>query len=198
MYNRKPMEKKKKEGMASNNQDMSFKNIMKDVKFFASTHMTWKDKKALENKQVTELGGKPQKKQRLPLSVALVPMKKQKEREEKMLDQNRILGRFGGQFGSVSTRKPVEKKRTPEERVLKSTVGHFKGGVLDVRHLLHPGNSLTNDRDFKIKKHSKRENMGGGGGEGGGIKSKGKKKNGKKKNKGKKKGGGKKRGKPSR
>ncbi|XP_019088797.1 PREDICTED: uncharacterized protein LOC104724322 [Camelina sativa] len=37
MYNnRKPMEKKKKEGMASNNQDMSFKNIMKDVKFFAS------------------------------------------------------------------------------------------------------------------------------------------------------------------
>lgn len=80
--------------------------------------MTWKDKKALENKKVTALGGKvrffcsnrnlffsvkilcgsvleiffccllkPQKMHRLPLSVARVQMKKQKDREEKMLEQ---------------------------------------------------------------------------------------------------------------
>lgn len=104
-----------------------------------------------------------------------------------------ILGKFGGQFGSGSTRKPAERKRTPEERVLKSTVGNFRGGVLDVRHLLHSGSSGTNDGDYKIKKHGKSGNMGGGG-EGGGIKSKGKKKGGKKKNKG----GGKKKGKSSR
>ncbi|EOA27930.1 hypothetical protein CARUB_v10024100mg [Capsella rubella] len=195
MYKRKPMEKKK-EGMESNNQASSFRNIMRDVQLFSSSHMTWKDKKALENKKVTELGGKPQKKQRLPLSVARVQMKKQKDREEKMFEQNLILGRFGAQFGSGSTRKPAEKKRTPEERVLKSTVGDFRGGVLDVRHLLRSGSSGTSDRDFKIKKHGKNYNLGGGG-EGGGLKAKGKKKGGKKKKKGKKKGGGKKRGKSS-
>ncbi|EFH46651.1 predicted protein [Arabidopsis lyrata subsp. lyrata] len=171
---------KKKEGMGSIDQDLSFRKIMKDVELFGSSHMTWKDKKALENKKVTALGGKPQKNHGLPLSVARVQMKKQKEREEKMLEQNMILGRFGGQFGSGSTRKPAERKRTLEERVLKSTVGHFKGGVLDVRHMLHSGSSRTNDTYFKMKKHSKSENREGGG---------------KKKNKGKKKGGGKKKGK---
>ncbi|KAG7570489.1 hypothetical protein ISN45_Aa04g030820 [Arabidopsis thaliana x Arabidopsis arenosa] len=194
MYNRKPMEKKK-EGMGSIDQDLSFRKIMKDVELFGSSHMTWKDKKALENKKVTALGGKPQKMHRLPLSVARVQMKKQKDREEKMLEQNMILGRFGG--GGSSSRKPAERKRTPEERVLKSTVGIFKGGVLDVRHLLHSGSSSgTNDRDFKMKKPGRIEKNLGGGGDGGGIKSKGKKKGGKKKNKGKKKkGGGKKKGK---
>lgn len=104
--------------------------------------------------------------------------------------QNAILGRFGGQFGGGSTRKPAEKKRTPEERVLKSTVGNFKGGVLDVRHLLRSGSSINNERDYKMNNRRKSENMGGGG-EGGGRKSKGDKKKGKKKSKGKKKGGGK-------
>ncbi|EFH38967.1 hypothetical protein ARALYDRAFT_920351 [Arabidopsis lyrata subsp. lyrata] len=100
-------------------------------------------------------------------------------------ERNMILGRFGGEFGSGSTRKPAERKRTSEERVLKSIVGHFKGGVLDVRHLLHSGSSRTNDTYFKMKKHSKSENRGGGC-----MKSKGKKKGGKKK-----KGWGKKKGK---
>lgn len=36
MYNRKPMEKKK-EGMGSIDQDLSFKKIMKDVELFGNT-----------------------------------------------------------------------------------------------------------------------------------------------------------------
>nr|AAL84935.1 At2g44820/T13E15.17 [Arabidopsis thaliana] len=193
VYKRKSMEKKK-EGMGSTiDQNLSFKNIMKDVALFGSSHTTWKDKKALEDKKVTALGGKAQKMHRLPLSVARVQMKKQKDREEKMLEQNVILGRFGG--GGSSSRKPAERKRTPEERVLKSTGGIFKGGVLDVKHLLRSGPSSSSDRDFKTKKPSRVEKNLGGGGDGGGIKSKGKKKGGKNKNKGRKKGGGKKRGK---
>lgn len=101
-----------------------------------------------------------------------------------------ILAKFGGQVGGVSTKKPAEKKRKPEERVLKSMVGNFKSGVLDVRHLLHSGSSRTNDRDKKIPNYGK-INLGG---EIGGKKSKGQKKRGKK-NKGKKKGGGKRKGK---
>ncbi|KAF3557420.1 hypothetical protein F2Q69_00010695 [Brassica cretica] len=59
MYNRKPMAKNK-QAMDDDAVDpnMSFKNIMKDVQHFAIKHMTWKDKKALENQKVTELGGK--------------------------------------------------------------------------------------------------------------------------------------------
>ncbi|VVB03387.1 unnamed protein product [Arabis nemorensis] len=138
---------------------------------------TWKEKKALENKKVIALGGKPQKKPRVPLSVA----------------RNMILGKFGGQVGGVSTKKPAEKKRKPEDRVLKSMVGNFKSGVLDVRHLLHSGSSRINDRDKKIPNYGKIK-LGGEIGGGGGKKSKGQKKRGKK-NKGKKKGGGKRKGK---
>lgn len=109
----------------------------------------------------------PVKKQRLPLSVARVTMKKQKEREEKMLKevilflnypfslicsvflnnvllrtiiwQSLILGRFGG---FSSSRKRTE-KRKPEERVLMASEGRFKNGVLDVKHLLQPAEVST-------------------------------------------------------
>ncbi|WZY91753.1 hypothetical protein YC2023_064082 [Brassica napus] len=195
MYNRKSMAKNK-QAMDDDAVDpnMSFKNIMKDVQHFAIKHMTWKDKKALENQKVTELGGKPQKKQRLPLSVARVQMKKQKEREEKMVEQNMIFGRFGGPLGDgASTKKPAEKKRKPEDRVLKSTFGNFRGGVLDVKDLLRSGSSSSNG-DFNFgKSKSKSRGMGGelGGGGGVGGEKKGKKKKGKKG----KKGGGKRRSK---
>ncbi|KAG2326140.1 hypothetical protein Bca4012_035099 [Brassica carinata] len=194
MYNnRKPMAKRK-QGVDQHDAvdpNMSFKDLMKDVQRFATKHMTWKDKKALENQRVTELGGKAQKKQRLPLSVARVQMKKQKEREEKMVEQNLIFGRFGGHFGGTSTKKPVEKKRKPEERVLKSTFGNFRGGVLDVKDLLRSdGSARSNVGDYsfgKNKNKNKSKGMGGGdlggGGGGGDIKKKGKKKG--------KKGGGK-------
>ncbi|KAJ0265174.1 hypothetical protein HA466_0015120 [Hirschfeldia incana] len=170
------------------NPNQSFRQIMKDVQQFATKHMTWKDKKALENQKVTQLGGKPQKKQRLPLSVARVQMKKQKEREEKMVEQNLIFGRFGGQFGGASSKKPVEKKRKPEDRVLKSTFGNFRGGVLDVKDLLRSGSSSrSNDGDYSFGKNkNKSKGMGGDLG-GGDIKKKGKKKG----KKGRKNGGGK-------
>ncbi|XP_019185551.1 PREDICTED: uncharacterized protein LOC109180361 isoform X2 [Ipomoea nil] len=69
-----------------------------------SAHMTWKERKDLENKKVVSLGGKPPKKQRLPLSVARVMMKKQKEREQKELEESLILRRFGVNYGSSSRR----------------------------------------------------------------------------------------------
>ena len=95
-----------------------------------------------------------------------------------------------GQFGGTSRKKPAEKKRKPEERVLKSTFGNFRGGVLDVKDLLRSGSSSSNG-DFNFgKSKSKSRGMGGELGGGGGEK-KGKKKKGKKG----KKGGGKRRSK---
>ncbi|KAG2289229.1 hypothetical protein Bca52824_048833 [Brassica carinata] len=148
MYNRKPMVRKKQGMMeAVDDPDLSFSKIMKDVQLF-------------ENQKVTGLGGKPQKKQRLPLSVARVQMKKQKEREEKMFEQNMIFGQFGG----TSRKKPAENKHKPEERVLKSTFGNFRGGVLDVNDLLRSGgSSRTNDRDNKNKYKGMGGDLGGGG-----------------------------------
>lgn len=119
-----------------------------------------------------DLGGlfftQPVKKQRLPLSVARVTMKKQKEREEKMLKevilfsnypfslicseflndvllrtiiwQSLILGQFGGM---VSSGRKRTEKRKPEERVLMASEGRFKNGVLDVKHLLQPAKVST-------------------------------------------------------
>ncbi|KAL7000019.1 hypothetical protein U1Q18_001169 [Sarracenia purpurea var. burkii] len=134
--------------------------------------MTWKERKELENRKVVALGGKPPKKHRLPLSVARVTMKKQKEREKKILQESSILGRFGAKLGNDA--KKVGEKRKPEDKVLKSTVGYFKNGVLDVKHLLQPAATRESDNStFAVDK--------------------GKKKKGGKKSRGKKKGGGKKR-----
>ncbi|KAL5765767.1 hypothetical protein ACOSP7_016384 [Xanthoceras sorbifolium] len=49
-----------------------------------------------------------------------------------------ILGRFGAKFAGPN--RPTE-KRKPEDRVLKSTVGRFSNGVLDVKHMLNPTSS---------------------------------------------------------
>ncbi|CAH8313154.1 unnamed protein product [Eruca vesicaria subsp. sativa] len=124
---------------------MSFGNIMKEVQRFGNNTLSFLscstfDNKALENQKVTELGGKPQKKQRLPLSVA--------------------------RFGGTNTKKPVEKKRNPEERVL--------GGILDVKDLLRSGGSSSSGEDYNFGKNkSKSKGMGGDlGGGGGDIKKK--------------------------
>ncbi|XP_062077282.1 pre-rRNA-processing protein las1 isoform X2 [Humulus lupulus] len=75
------------------------KNIMKDIELLGYSHMTWKEKKAFENRKVASLGGK-----RL------------------------ILGRFCGSSSgnSGSGVKRSEVKRRPEDRVLKSSQGVFR------------------------------------------------------------------------
>ncbi|KAF8403678.1 hypothetical protein HHK36_011782 [Tetracentron sinense] len=133
--------------------------------------MTWKERKALENRRVVSLGGKPQKNQRIPLSVARVTMKKQKEREQKKSQENLVLGRFGRKLGSNTNR--VAGKRKAEDRVLKSIEGHFRNGVLNVKHLVKP----TSSRDIDSVTH------------GIGLGEKKKKKESGKKSRGKKKGG---------
>ncbi|KAK9907838.1 hypothetical protein M0R45_000209 [Rubus argutus] len=163
--------------LETNDLRMDMREIAKRIELLGSSHMTWKERKELENRKVISLGGKPPKKQRLPLSVARVVMKKQKDREQKLLQENTILGRFGGKVGGGSKRSA--EKRRPEDWVLKATEGHFKNGVLDVKHLLRP--TPSRNRDAGAHVNFTGEKKGGG-------KNKGKKSG---KNKGKK--GGKKR-----
>ncbi|KAG8483598.1 hypothetical protein CXB51_023480 [Gossypium anomalum] len=160
---------------AANDHRFNIKNIMKDIQFLGSSHMTWKERKEMENRKVVSLGGNPPKRQRLPLSVAKAVMKNQKKREEKMLQENMILGRFRGKLGGGSGTKGSTDKRRPEDRVLKSSEGHFKNGVLDVKHLFHKSPAKGNDFDGhpvnqgKKKKGSGKKNGGKkkGGGRGG-------------------------------
>ncbi|KAJ7960515.1 Axoneme-associated protein MST101(2) protein [Quillaja saponaria] len=121
--------------MEMENQDLDIRNIMKEIEILGSSNMTWKERKDMENRKIVSLGGKAPKKQRLPLSVARPMMKKQKQREQKMLEEQKILGRFGGKHSGSSSKRSAG-KRKPEDRVLKSTEGRFRNGVLDVKHLL--------------------------------------------------------------
>ncbi|GJV79393.1 hypothetical protein Tco_1515263 [Tanacetum coccineum] len=98
------------------------------------------------------LMSKAPKKQRLPLIVARVTMKKQKERDQKTLQENIILGQVGGSRGNRIKR--TSDSRKPEDRVLMSTAGHFRNGVLDVKGL------LKSSRDHGS---SSRSGFGGGG-----------------------------------
>ncbi|GAB4836637.1 hypothetical protein Ancab_001550 [Ancistrocladus abbreviatus] len=154
--------------MEFNDQDWDIRKIRKEIEHLGSSYMTWKERKDLENQKIVSLGGKPPKKQRLPLSVARVVMKKQKERKQKMLKENPLLERLGG-----SARRPVE-RRKPEEMALKASEGHFRNGVLDVKRLLQPAPSRDSDNGTPVS-------------------NKWKKKKGSKKNCGKKKGKGRKR-----
>ncbi|XP_024989563.1 uncharacterized protein LOC112524129 [Cynara cardunculus var. scolymus] len=171
--------------MDMKSQRMELKSILKDIEYMGPSHMTWKEKKALENRKVVSLGGKPPKNQRLPLSVARVPMKKQKERDQKILQENMILGQVGGKRGNRSRR--ASDSRKPEDRVLLSTAGHFKNGILNVKDLLKPGAS-SRDRSFSSShgfgNDSSSHGLGGGsssrGSGKGGKKKGGKKKQGKK------------------
>ncbi|CAJ1938121.1 unnamed protein product [Sphenostylis stenocarpa] len=97
--------------------------------------MTWKERKKIENRNIVSLGGKAPKNQILPLSVARPMMKKQKEREQKMLQERLILGQLGGKLGGSSKRSAGKHK--PENKGLKSSEGHFRNGILNVKHLLN-------------------------------------------------------------
>ncbi|XP_076948298.1 uncharacterized protein LOC143620492 [Bidens hawaiensis] len=119
---------------------MELNSILEDIEYMGPSHMTWKQKKYMENNKVASLGGKPPKKQRLPLSVAQPAMKNQKERERKMLQENLLHGLIGGKHG-----KRASTSHKPADRVLKSTVGNFRDGVLDVKDLLK-SNSFSSDR----------------------------------------------------
>ncbi|XP_014507279.1 uncharacterized protein LOC106766989 [Vigna radiata var. radiata] len=116
-------------------QEMDIRKIMKDVENFSYSHMTWKERKKIEDRNIVSLGGKAPKNQRLPLSVARPMMKKQKEREHKMLQERLIMGKFGGKLGGSSKRSAVKHK--PENKGLKLSEGHFRNGILNVKHLLN-------------------------------------------------------------
>ncbi|KAL4563386.1 hypothetical protein LXL04_027427 [Taraxacum kok-saghyz] len=181
MDKRKTMKRGNKEESTStfmdmNSQRMDLKSILKDIEYMGPSHMTWKQKKALENKKVVSLGGKPPKKQRLPLSVARVQMKNKKERDQKTLQENMILGQAGGIRGNRSKRESESRK--PEDRVLMSTAGRFRNGILDVKELLKTGGP-SRDRGFSGSRGSGGFGLGDGGG-GGGKKNMGGKKKGKK------------------
>ncbi|XP_071734971.1 uncharacterized protein [Rutidosis leptorrhynchoides] len=162
----------------SNSTNMNLKSILKDIEHIGRTHMTWKEKKDMENRKVVSLGGKPPKKQRIPLSVALVPMKRQKEREQKILQENIILGQVGGKRGNRSKRSSGPRK--PEDRVLMSTAGHFRNGILDVKDLLKSKASSSGSKSRGFGSDPSSYAFGGGSGSRGSGKG-GKKKGGKKK-----------------
>lgn len=97
---------------------------------------------------------------------------------------------FGGKSSNSSSSRRSLGNRRPEDRVLKSSEGIFRNGVLDVKHLLRSGPGSGSGSGFLNSSRSRKQdfdfgnNMVGMGGKKGG---KGKK------NKSKKKGGGKKR-----
>ncbi|KAF9593323.1 hypothetical protein IFM89_021492 [Coptis chinensis] len=127
--------------------ELDIRKLLKDIELLGSSRMTWKEKKALENKKVVSLGGKPPKQHRIPLSVARVTMKKQKGKEQKLLQEEMLLGRSGGRVAS-SSNKVVDKRKT-EDKVLRASEGYFSKGVLDVKHLLQHDKIRDNESNTR-------------------------------------------------
>uniref|UniRef100_A0A1D1YYJ4 Deneddylase BPLF1 n=1 Tax=Anthurium amnicola TaxID=1678845 RepID=A0A1D1YYJ4_9ARAE len=143
----------------SEDEEMDVRNILKEIKYLGSSNMSWKERKEMENRKVVALGGKPPKKQRLPLSVAKVPMKRHKLQEQKKLQEDMYLS----QFQKKRTKERLE-KRKPEDDILMASEGYFKKGVLNVKHLFgssRPKNdvhmSVGNRKKGKEKKKGKKK-----------------------------------------
>eukprot|EP00268_Persea_americana_P030795 TRINITY_DN29840_c0_g1_i1.p1 TRINITY_DN29840_c0_g1~~TRINITY_DN29840_c0_g1_i1.p1 ORF type:complete len:217 (-),score=53.40 TRINITY_DN29840_c0_g1_i1:429-1079(-) len=129
------------------------KKLLKEIEYLGSSHMSWKERKQMENRNVVNLGGKPPKSHLLPLSVAKFRMKKQKEREEKMLQEGLILGKYGTHG---NTKKRLEKRKA-DDQILKASEGHFKNGILNVKHLLGgASSSRKEDNAHKVSKGKKK------------------------------------------
>ncbi|XLR69298.1 hypothetical protein S83_019970, partial [Arachis hypogaea] len=111
------------------------------------SHMMWKERKKIENQKVVSLGGKPPKKQRLPKCGTSNIEETKGERTENasrvsnILFNRLILGQFGGKH-SGSSKKSAGKHKA-EDRGLRSSEGHFRNGILDVRHLLNSAPSTS-------------------------------------------------------
>ncbi|KAK1258324.1 hypothetical protein QJS04_geneDACA025056 [Acorus gramineus] len=138
----------------SNDEEMDIWKLLRDVQFVGSSSMSWKERKALENRNVVNLGGKTPKKHRVPLSVGKVAFKNRQQREHEKLQEEQILGLFKRNKSSRAV------NRKPEERVLKTSEGHFKKGVLNVKHLLEP--ATTKGSELNRQKVSKGKRKGSG------------------------------------
>ncbi|XP_010244763.1 PREDICTED: uncharacterized protein LOC104588507 isoform X2 [Nelumbo nucifera] len=69
-----------------------------------------------------------------------------------------ILGHFGHKH--ASSNKAAEKHKT-EDRVLKSSEGYFRNGVLDVKHLLRPATSRDRDNHTDVTTEGKKRKRAG-------------------------------------
>lgn len=111
--------------------EIDIMKLLKDVEIIGAP--SFKGRKQIENRRVVELGGKAVKKHRTPLSVAKPAMKNQKKREQKKMEEEKLLGIFRKRDKNTKAQKT-----RPEDRVLRATEGRFKNGILDVKHLLAP------------------------------------------------------------
>lgn len=116
------------------------------------------------------------------MSVAKPALKNQKKREQKKIEEvcyclsatlfyNLFLGHKGVTHENYMQEKLIgifrkrdknskSQKTRPEDRVLRATAGHFKNGILDVKHLLGP--SKPSGRDIPEPKMRKSKHKGKG------------------------------------
>uniref|UniRef100_A0A0D9UYH0 Uncharacterized protein n=1 Tax=Leersia perrieri TaxID=77586 RepID=A0A0D9UYH0_9ORYZ len=142
--------------------DIDIGKLLKDVELFGAS--TFKERKKIENRKVVQLGGKAIKKHRTPLSVSKPAMKNQRKREDKKAEEEKLLGIFRKR----DYKNDKAQKIRPEDRVLRATQGHFKNGVLDVKHLLaapKPSGRDAPEQKMRMgKKKGKGKQKGGKGG----------------------------------
>ncbi|KAM0017985.1 hypothetical protein Hdeb2414_s0027g00694131 [Helianthus debilis subsp. tardiflorus] len=147
---------------------MELKSISKDIEYMGPSHMTWKQKKALEKNKVVSLGGK----------AAFKRSTSSNEKSERKGSKDVTRGKRGNR----SKRTSVSHK--PEDRTLMSSAGRFRNGVLDVNDLVK-SNVSASDRGGSRSYGfggcgSSSHGFGGGYGLGKGDKKGGKKNHGKK------------------
>ncbi|XP_062189481.1 uncharacterized protein LOC133892613 [Phragmites australis] len=159
MYQKPVVEKSA--DMSDEEPDIDIGKLLKDVELFGAS--TWKERKQIENRRVVGLGGKAIKKHRTPLSVAKPALKNQKKREQRKIEEEKLLGIFRKRDNKNSKAQ----KTRPEDRVLRATEGHFKNGILDVKHLLAApkpsGRDAPEPKMRKGKKKGKGKQKGGKG-----------------------------------
>eukprot|EP00249_Psilotum_nudum_P006283 c19609_g1_i1 orf=102-761(+) len=132
-----------------------FRKIYKEVELLGTSQMSWKEKKALEEKKMVALGAKPEKGHKTPFIMGLNIKRKREKLEQQKLQQDIFAGLYPCKRG-----KKICDKRTSEDRGIKASEGIFKGGVLYVKPLPAGGDEMGFGGSYQDEAKRKLRNKG--------------------------------------
>lgn len=118
-------------------EQQEFKKIYKEVEQLGTSQMSWKQRKAMEEKKMFLLGAKPEKGHKMPIAMGMNIKRKREKLEEKKLQEDIALG-----LRSAKREKRMAERLSTTDRGLKVSDGIFKGGVLYVKPMKQAKNEV--------------------------------------------------------
>ncbi|KAG0224898.1 hypothetical protein BGW42_004761 [Actinomortierella wolfii] len=129
-------DKEKEEELQNKKHDAELHALIMDSRIleqYNAEHLTGADRRRHQKEQLVRLGIQKKEKIKVPFQVGLGMRNKQRERDMKALQEAKDNGTYHRSIKHLFAASGGKKKEKPRsERGLKASIGHFKGGVLNI------------------------------------------------------------------